>query len=219
MMQEIVVFLGPSLPVDTARGILDALYLPPARRGDLLLAGSQGAGTIVLIDGVFFQDCAVAHREVLAVIHEGVRVVGASSMGALRAAELDTLGMEGVGEVYRLYRDGVLTSDDEVALTFDPLTYAPLSEPLVNIRATIAVAEESGVLTRDDGACIFLEAQRRYFPDRRWEDILESLKGSIPHYVLERFRIFLISGVRDVKAEDAVLALTTVRNRVREPGS
>jgi hypothetical protein len=90
-----------------------------------LLAVDDGARIIGLIDGVFFDESAVAHKEILYAIKKRVRVVGASSMGALRSAELDVLGMEGVGEIYQLYKDGVLVSDDEVALIFDPDTASP----------------------------------------------------------------------------------------------
>ena len=51
----------------------------------------------------------MAHREILAAVRKGVRVVGASSMGALRAAEMDTLGMTGIGEVYRMYKAASLS--------------------------------------------------------------------------------------------------------------
>ncbi len=145
-MQSAVVFLGPSLDRRAALAVLPADYRPPAARGDITRAVSDGAEVIGLIDGVFFQESSVGHREILAALSAGVRVVGASSMGALRAAELHTLGMEGVGEVFRMYRDGVLVSDDEVALAFNPESLIALSEPLVNIRATLRRAEDEGVI-------------------------------------------------------------------------
>jgi hypothetical protein len=69
-------------------------------------------------------------------------------MGALRAAELDSFGMEGIGGIYRDYRNGVLEADDEVALAHAPAEYAyqPHSEPLVNIRATLESAERHGLI-------------------------------------------------------------------------
>jgi len=94
------------MPHDEARSVLDADYRPPARRGDVLAAARDGADIICLIDGVFFQDSSVAHKEILEALQMGVRVIGASSMGALRAAEMDVYGMEGVGEIYRAYRSG-----------------------------------------------------------------------------------------------------------------
>ena len=55
---------------------------------------------ILIVDGEFGQSLSVWHKEILHALHRGIRVVGASSMGALRAAELDRFGMEGVGEIY-----------------------------------------------------------------------------------------------------------------------
>lgn len=83
---------------------------------------------IGIIDGVFFEDAAVGHREVLEVMKHGITVVGASSMGALRAAELEPFGMIGIGEIFRMYRDGIIESDDEVALMCDPTTNMAFSE-------------------------------------------------------------------------------------------
>ncbi len=105
-MHRIIVFLGPSLDRPSAEEILAAEYRPPAKRGDILRAVDDGATIIGLIDGVFHQESAVAHREILQAVKRGVRVVGSSSMGALRAAEMDTLGMVGIGEVYRITRAG-----------------------------------------------------------------------------------------------------------------
>jgi len=68
----------------------------------------------VIIDGVFHQEPAVPPREILDVLEDGAVIVGASSMGALRAAECWPAGMRGVGTIYRLYRRGALKSDDEV---------------------------------------------------------------------------------------------------------
>src|SRR5512137_1082988 len=116
-MPKIVVFLGPSLPIEKAYQILQAEYRSPAKRGDIFRASEEGAEIICLIDGVFFQECSVAHKEVIYALEAGAKVLGASSMGALRASELDVYGMEGVGAIYKAYKSGQLVSDDEVALT------------------------------------------------------------------------------------------------------
>src|SRR5512137_797251 len=165
-MQKIIVFLGPSLEKTAAEKILSAHYLPPAKRGDLLAAVQDGATIIGLIDGVFHQESAVAHREILAAVKKGVRVVGASSMGALRAAEMDTLGMTGIGEVYRMYKSGELISDDEVALVFDPESGLSLSEPLVNIRFTLRQAEAEGILSGKEHEALLNAARSVFYPQR-----------------------------------------------------
>ncbi len=211
MTHEVVVFLGPSCDHATARKILDADYRPPAKRGDILEAARAGARIIGLIDGVFFQDCAVAHREILAALRAGVRVVGASSMGALRAAELDSLGMEGVGEIYRAYREGRLVADDEVALLFDPETFVPLSEPLVNIRATLQEALECNVIGADAAGALLDAARALYFPERTYDAVVEAAEGKAEPEDLARFLTFAGEHAVDRKREDALLALERIR--------
>ena len=171
-MQRIIVFLGPSLEQAAAEKILTAEYRPPAKRGDITKAVAEGAAIICLIDGVFHQDNAVAHREILSAVKKGVKVVGASSMGALRAAEMDTLGMVGIGEVYRMFRDGELESDDEVALVFDPETGFSLSEPLVNIRFTLKEAERQGIINAQDHAGLLAAARSVFYPSRTYPAIV-----------------------------------------------
>jgi len=218
MLHGIVIFLGPSLAEAEAREILDARYCPPAARGDVLRAAREGARIICLIDGVFFQECAVAHREILGAMEEGSRVIGASSMGALRAAELDGLGMEGIGEVYRMYRDGEIVSDDEVALVFDPVTFSPLSEPLVNIRCTVARAVREGAILPGTADVIIDCARSLYFPARTYEMVLESAQGRLDPEEYSGFRDFIVCGRVDQKREDAILAITGIRDIVRLQG-
>jgi hypothetical protein len=217
MRHELVVFLGPSLPVRDAAQIIPAEYLPPAKRGDIPLVVHKGAKIICLIDGVFFQDCSVGHREVLAALGKKVRVIGASSMGALRASELDTLGMEGIGEVYRWYKNGDIESDDEVALIFDPESGTALSVPLVNIRHILKLAILQGLIDQTQKDLIFSAAQSLYFPERTWDRILDITCKKIPAPVLEHFIQFAENGP-DLKREDAISALKYMRNVAEELG-
>ena len=210
-MPEIVVFLGPSLARSRAEEILEADYRPPAKRGDLYNAAREGARIILLIDGVFFQDCSVAHKEVLYALEAGARVLGASSMGALRASELDIYGMEGIGLIYQAYKSGRLVSDDEVALTFDPFTWEPRSEPLVNIRFNLDLAWQQGAISASCKDRLFRCAEALYFPERTYERMMESAKAFVPEEELQHFREFLAAEQRDFKMEDALLALERVK--------
>ncbi|MDD1716418.1 MAG: TfuA-related McrA-glycine thioamidation protein [Methanolinea sp.] len=217
-MHDVVIFLGPSLERTEADAILRADYRPPAARGDITAALDEGSRVIVLIDGVFFQDCSVGHREILAALGRGTRVIGASSMGALRAAELDTLGMEGVGLVYRLYRDGNLVADDEVALIYDPETFAHLSEPLINIRCTIRKARSEGILNEAESATLLAVARALYFPDRTYEGVCEGARDRLSLETVSRFLEFCRTGAVDQKREDAREAIRRARDVARELG-
>jgi hypothetical protein len=210
-MHRIIVFLGPSLERESAETILAAEYRPPAKRGDLLRAMQDGAGIIGLIDGVFHQESAVAHREILAAIRKGVTVVGSSSMGALRAAEMDTLGMTGIGEVYRMYRSGELVSDDEVALVFDPESGFSLSEPLVNIRFTLEEANRQGIVTVRDHTALLAAAKSIFYPQRTYGRIVSEAGAAIDQETRERFLAWVKLHAVDQKRKDAVAALEYIR--------
>ncbi|HNX17460.1 MAG TPA: TfuA-related McrA-glycine thioamidation protein [Methanoregula sp.] len=213
-MPKIIVFLGPSLDRPAAEKILAAEYRPPAKRGDIIAAVGDGADIIGLIDGVFHQDSAVAHREILAAVKKGVKVVGASSMGALRAAEMDTLGMTGVGEIYRMYKDGTLVSDDEVALVFDPVSGYSLSEPLINIRCTLKKAESSGIITPAEHTALLAAAKSVFYPQRTYPKIAAVAGDAVCAATKKRFLDFAASSPADQKREDAIAALEYIKNMV-----
>ncbi|GAA2879172.1 TfuA-like protein [Nonomuraea rubra] len=177
---SVAVFLGPSLPLDEARRLLPgATYLPPARQADLVSLLDDPPAAIGLIDGEFHQARSVWHKEILLALERGVHVFGASSMGALRAAELERYGMVGVGTVFEQYACGRLTDDDEVALRYshDDGRYVPLSEPMVNIRATLLAARAAGL---PESLCELAEREAKalYYPDRCRRAVLDRLRAS-----------------------------------------
>ena len=139
---SLFVFLGPTMPVDDARRLCPAEYLPPVAMGDVYALMKRRPPTIAIVDGTFQSAPAVWHKEILFALSRGVRVIGSSSMGALRAAELASFGMEGIGAIYEAFRDGVYNDDDEVAVAHAAREhgYRALSEAMVNIRAALASA-------------------------------------------------------------------------------
>jgi TfuA protein len=215
-MPKIIVFLGPSLDQAAAEKILSAEYHPPARRGDLLAAAEKGATIIGLIDGVFHQESAVAHREILTAIKKGVKVVGASSMGALRAAEMDTLGMVGVGEIYRMYKSGELESDDEVALVFDPSSGLALSEPLINIRFTLKRAMGEGIITLSEHDTLLASARSLFYPKRTYRAVVTSAGVGIDDTIRVQFLEWVGENTVDQKRDDAVAALEYIRDTAKD---
>jgi hypothetical protein len=215
-MHRIIVFLGPSLDRGSAEKILPAEYRPPARRGDILAAALDGADVICLIDGVFHQDSSVGHREILSVLKSGIRVIGASSMGALRAAELDTLGMQGVGEIYNMYKCGELVSDDEVALVFDPETGLSLSEPLINIRCTLKNALCDDIIDAPAYSALLNAAQSVFYPSRTYPAVIDAAGQTVDPRMAERFSAWVKDNACDQKREDAIAALEFVRSLVQD---
>jgi hypothetical protein len=175
----IFVFAGPSLDRADA-GVPGLTYLPPAAEGDIYRAARQGPRAIALIDGYFEAQPAVWHKEILWAMSEGIHVFGAASMGALRASELWSFGMVGVGAIYRAYRRGVLTDDAEVAVLHGPaeLGYPSVTQALVNVRANLSRARAKGVLSNAARRRVLQSAASVYYKDRSWERIVEAAVGN-----------------------------------------
>ena len=210
--KRIVVFIGPSLPLEEARRILDAEYHPPVARDDVAVLLEDPPDIIGIIDGVFYQQPAVSHREILRALDAGITIVGGASMGALRSAELDNVGMIGIGTVYQKYRDGIIESDDDVAIVFNPLTHELLSEALVSMNHNFQMAEKEGILALNDVKTLYQTAKNIYYPQRTYPRVLKDSKlGEDKKKNLEDF---LNSKGTDIKADDARKVLKYIKNLV-----
>ncbi len=213
---KVVIYTGTSINYHDAMRILNADYRPPVKRNDIKRIMGNPPDIIGIIDGVFFDSAAVAHREIIEAIKSGVIVVGGGSMGALRASELDSYGMIGVGKIYEMYRSGVIESDDEVAVTFDPDTMEALSVPLVNIRATLGSAVESGLLEHEIADSILDIARKLFYPDRNYQNIVSECmkKGIISDPDQGKLLDLLLEHDVDVKREDAVRVLEKIKGMI-----
>jgi hypothetical protein len=177
-----VVFLGPTLPRAEAADLLSATYLPPARQGDVYRAVRSLRPTALgLVDGRFLDIGAVWHREILWALSKGVHVFGAASMGALRAVELASFGMRGVGQVFAAYRSGrwpgdadAFEDDDEVAVIHAPdeLGGGAISDAMVDLRATLAAAEAARIIEASDHRALVAVLKGRPFPERSFDALL-----------------------------------------------
>lgn len=210
-----VVFVGPTVP-DAVRLAGDALTIrPPARQGDVLRAVHDGAAAIGLIDGNFEHVAPVWHKEILFALSQGVAVFGAASMGALRAAECADFGMAGIGEIFRQYASGEAEDDSDVALLHAPeeLGYAPLTIPLVNVRATLRRLLELQSLSVEDAADVEEAASSLFYKERSWGAIAAHARLITSGDALIRK---LRAGYVDQKRADGLELLETLRSHTGE---
>jgi hypothetical protein len=213
---KLVIFLGPSLPLSEARQLLAADYRPPAARGDVYRAALERPWGIGIVDGYFEREPAVWHKEILWAMSRGVHVFGASSMGALRAAELAAFGMVGVGEIFEAFREGALSDDDEVTIAHADAAagYRGASTALVDIRATLAAAREQAVLSEQLASELLAIAKRMHYVDRSYRRVLlEGRAHGIDLLAIERFERWLPSGEVQLKRSDAQALLRHMREQ------
>ncbi|MBB3658436.1 hypothetical protein FHX15_003683 [Rhizobium sp. BK650] len=190
-----VIFAGPTLHGANLPPNADYELRPPARQGDFFRAIQDGANVIGLIDGLYEYVPAIWHKEILFGLSQGVHVFGAASMGALRAAECSAFGMVGLGEIYGGFASGVLENDADVAQSHGPaeMGFIPLSEPLVNVRATISQCLECSQITSVEHDQLRDAAERIFFKDRTYRRLVQS-------------------AIQDADRADAVLAVLRANN-------
>lgn len=205
-MVKIIIYTGLSLSFDEAKEILDShddvevIYKRPIKRGDLGQALKENPDIIGIIDGVFHQNSSVGHKEILAVLDKGITVVGASSMGALRASEMDSLGMIGIGYVYEQYATGKVASDDDVAVMLDSETLEALSEPLINMDYVFTNAVEENIITQNQKDELINIAKSTFYPKRNYAQTLND--SNLDDETKDQLISFIRQSV-DIKKEDA----------------
>jgi hypothetical protein len=206
------VFVGPSLSgLELDRRLV---RFGPALLGSIYLAVKAGYKVIGLVDGLFGNVPAVWHKEILFALEQGCAVYGSSSVGALRAAELHGYGMQGIGLCYRLYRGGLITDDDEVALLHGDVStnYYHFSEPLINARLTLRGLCRRGLLSYDHEKETVRQFKKLHFSERTFGEYRQVLVSTFGIREGARIWELLQLHYRDVKREDAELLVHHVLN-------
>jgi hypothetical protein len=216
---SIYVFTGPTVSAAEASSELEAVYLPPAAEGDVYRVALKRPRAIGIIDGYFQSIPTVRHKEILWAMSRGIHVFGSASIGALRAAELAAFGMEGVGTIFELYREGMLEDDDEVAIAHGPpeTGFVAGSEAMVNIRQTLQKAERVGIISRELRTALEKIGKELFYPDRSYPVILRrASECGLAEPELARFREWLPEGQVNRKREDALMMLRLMNRRLAQ---
>ncbi len=179
-------FVGPTLARSEIPDCAGLELHGPAAQGDVYAVVGQRPFAIGIIDGYFERVPSVWHKEILWALSEGVHVFGAASMGALRAAELHPFGMVGVGSVFEAFLTGELEDDDEVAVTHagEEHAFRPISDAMVNIRATLKRAWSEGIISEATCAGLLGYVKSLYYPDRHLSVLFDSPRdrGGVPEF-------------------------------------
>lgn len=217
------IFIGPSLP-RAAPWPAVVERLPPAALGDVyrLAARAEPPAIIGIVDGYFERRPPVRHAEILWALSQGIRVIGAASIGALRAAELAAHGMDGVGAIFEGYRDGMLfgeplEADDEVAVSHGPaeLGHPPLTLALVDLRASLAAAAAAGLVSTPERRAVVDRVRAQHFKDRSHASALSALPASRQ----AALQAWLQRSGPPLKQQDAALLIERVARLLGDPGA
>ena len=214
------VYSGPTITAAEVTAICpQAVHHPPIRHGDLITLAPTPDDVVVILDGLFHGVAPIRHKEILAVLADGVTVVGASSMGALRAAELHPYGMHGIGEIYQAYRDGRITADDAVTVQHTP-DGQPLGEPLVSLLHTLDTASKEGIISTADTDRLAALARSLHYSRRSWTAVRRAAQhdlGLVAAVDAVTDRYACRSRSTDLKHRDAVAALRAAAGQLPAP--
>lgn len=197
-----ILFGGPSLEgIDLSGKKL--VLLPPACQGDLLRYVKElKPNAVGLLDCELpYRDIPTWHKEIIYTLNLGIPVAGAAAVGAHRAAELASFGMEGVGSIYQRIASGELERDDEVIGDWEKTESGikKLSLPLVVMRDAIFAAEKEGVISKDTVKVLTETAQGLFWRIRTWDSLFnKAFSQGLDEERLAPFRSWL------PKAQDTV---------------
>ncbi len=205
------VFSGPSLSHQAGLEILpQATFHAPIRSGDIIQLLQKSVQTIVIIDGVFESTPSIWHKEILLALKHGINVIGCSSMGALRAAELHDFGMQGHGEIFQLFASQTLQDDDELAVAhFDrDLSFQAYSDALINTRFTLQRAVREAVIDQQQALSLLNTQKQLFYWQRTLENTLARCLLDLP--VQQRLSQWWQHHAIDQKRLDAVATLRSL---------
>jgi TfuA protein len=216
-----VIFLGPSLSRQKAKNILEADYRPPAKKGDLLRLAdlTKDLAMVGLVDGFFLQDYPPTPIEVYQLAtKKNMLLVGAASLGALRAVELEKFGMIGIGKIFELYKTGKIDADDEVAVTFEEGQHTLQSEAMIDIRFNLFIAKRKGIIDETTKREITKVAKNVYFPFRNYTDILDLTKQQYPrsNSYIESLRTYITNNRESLKERDAIKLIKYMKQQIQQ---
>ena len=120
--------------------------------------------------------------------------------------------MHGVGWVYDQYRAGALSSFDEIAVMYDPVSLRALSVPLVNVRFWLEGLIAASLLRPGDVNAILEELRRLPISDRDGAGIKRCIAELFGRSALRKFDL-PSDTFPDVKAHDAQMLLQFLARR------
>jgi hypothetical protein len=185
----------------------------PAVRGDLDCLRDESPGTALLLEGHFGSRLSVSPAECRRLIFAGWSVLGAGSIGALRASELWNIGMIGVGEVFTMYRIGRLHSDADVGVIYDAASGSTLTASIVHVRSILSELEHNALISPTAGRHFLKLANGINWTERYWTNLLYDWKtGGMSAKVLRSVRARVEMPESDPKRRDAAMAFEILRS-------
>lgn len=211
MNENLLVYLGTSIGHARARFLLpSAQYHPPLQAGDfekLLILPK----VILVLDGYYSE---ALEDQVVNLLDAGVKIYGASGLGAFLAAKLKSSGMLGVGSIYQRFAEGVYQGESVLRcqVLVQGRRYRRVTEPLINIYATMDHALSGNALNASMVDIMISAAEALPDDERTFANIfLQAEEAGIDKHVLREFSAWVShGGYVDQQRHDACMLLNRI---------
>jgi hypothetical protein len=212
---KVIVFAGDTVQSCVlAAAFADAagriIFRPPAGLGDVWRYIRADVTAMVVIDCRFGNAPSLWHREIRSALEAGITMIGAGGIGALRAAEMNGMGMTGVGRVYERVQEGLLEADDEVLSGSDGFA-------LVTLRLLLEQALRKDVITSEELSSLVKRVMACFHRDRTWQLVDHWLQNSLAPQRYRAVAEFFGNHALDPRGADALDAVGLGLSRI--PGA
>ena len=214
-LSQPVVFAGASIRAFNQQIHRTFDVRPPIRRGDLVAVFEQNQssrpGIVIILDGIFGTKLAVPPGEIYQLLERGWRVFGASSIGALRAADCHCAGMIGMGHIYTGYALGRYTSENDVSTLYHSDDYAQLTYSLAQMDWCLSMLVRCVTPEKQSLISAFNRKMRaKYWAHRNIEFTLNLFRSTFGDTHTKLFEDCLAHPWMDIKVRDAAGLMNTL---------
>lgn len=210
---KIKIYAGLSLSESELHAVLpDAEFHGPIERFDLLKDIDLGYNVVGIIDGKFQNRFTVNSGEILDAIRCGLKIYGGSSMGALRAAETEALGMVGCGKIFEMIRQTPLFRDDFLGQSIGYEDLKTSSIPYVDLHFEVERKLSQGSIQYEHAEKIRKIFSEIFYLERYRESLIWEIKKQFPEdKALENAALVVFQNFQSQKNIDAKLMLERIK--------
>ena len=130
-----------------------------------------------MVDGLFSNDLAPSHKEIILALNRNIPIAGAASLGALRAVECEAYGMSAIGTICSLYKSGHYKDDADVAILHAPaeLSYQPVTTAWVDMEPTLeSLSRETSLLSYAQHEELLRTGKNIFFKERTYTAVINA---------------------------------------------
>ena len=214
---KIKIYSGLSLDEKTVKRFFpDAETCGPIKRSDLIGDIKRQVHVVGIVDGEFLQSRAVSPTDIMDALRCGLKVYGSSSMGAIRAAELDSYGMIGCGKIYEFIKRTPYFKDDHLGLVFYK-GYSAFNYAYLDFVFGLEQLCSDGEISTGDLRTLIRYYKKLHFSERNMHTLKMRISNESSHPAnMVKLLDKITKKIKSTKTADGIVLLKKIKNDIRQ---